>query len=181
MNTSEEILRQENEDPNRREIDKMRHVLAERAGVKIYPKSLMYGIISGLLIGLYLVFLGLAGMADNIYLNFSKLIILVGILGIGLYNLRKECPLDTYFPKGIELGGLTTLFCALTLGLVYVAISVAMPETNFSYGFSEPVAEDINSSHVFAGAGSTFFETLVAGLIGTFIWLQYFKGREIKE
>ena len=70
------------------------------------------------------------------------------------------------------MGAYTTLVSALTVVILNFVISIIAPDLGFTKFNLE-----INSPGDFlATSGAIFFEILVFGMIGTFIFLQYLKG-----
>ncbi len=124
--------------------------------------------------GLYLVALQLFGFESTIVLKFLKYLLLIGVLGWGLTRFRKMIPDKTFFQNGILLGVLTTFISALTLIAINIVVSLLNPEwafNKFNLAIDSPASFLVTS-------GAIFFEVLVFGLVSTFIWLQYLKGRQ---
>lgn len=139
----------------------------------IYPVATLGGLSAGFLMGLYLVALQLFGLDGTIMLKFFKYLILIGMLGWGLSRFRQMIPGKTFFQNGILLGVLITFISALTLIAINIVVSLLNPEwafNKFNLAVKSPAAFLVTS-------GAIFFEVLVFGLVGTFIWLQYLKGK----
>ncbi|MBK8966996.1 MAG: hypothetical protein R3D58_05135 [Saprospiraceae bacterium] len=139
----------------------------------IYPMATLGGLSAGFFMGVYLVALQVFGFDGTIVLKFFKYLILVGILGWGLVRFRQMIPGKTFFQNGILLGVLTTFISGLTLIAINIVVSLLNPEwafNKFNLAIESPGTFLVTS-------GAIFFEVLVFGLVGTFIWLQYLKGK----
>lgn len=140
---------------------------------KIWPNGLIWGFAAGFCMGVYILLLQFFGEKNNIALKFLKYIFLVGIIGFVLGKYRKINRTSTYFQKSIFLGAVISAVSAVAFFVFDGVVSLIDPAysfTRFNYQIDSPL------DFMITGAG-TFFEVLVFGVIGTLIWLEYFKKR----
>ena len=169
METSENIVfakRKDPDTPKNKTPDNPIH-----SPIKIRSDSLKWGVQAGLLMGAYLLLLHVFGGGDSVALKFLKYLFLFGVLGRGLTLYRKQNSKPAFFQNGIRIGALTTFFGALTLLFVNLVVSIIAPE----YSFNRFNLEVNSPMDFLITSGTLFFEVLVFGMVGTFIWLQYLK------
>lgn len=140
---------------------------------QFHGAALGWGLTAGLLMGVYLLFLQLAGAGDAVALKFLKYLILAGCLGWGLWRYRSVDRSGKFFSRGIVLGALTTFYAAVSLIAVGFLAGAVAPELAF-----EKFSLRVNSpGDLLVTNIAIFFEVLVFGLVITFIGLQYLKNR----
>ena len=74
----------------------------------------------------------------------------------------------------MALGTVTTFYACVTLIAVYFIVGAIEPDWTFNY-YAMPVD---SFGDVFTNAAIIFFEVLVFGIISSFIWVQWLKGRD---
>lgn len=170
MNNSDNIITENHLTTNKTEMQKIKNIANKE--YKIWPNAISLGVVAGFLMSAYLLTLQFVGAEDAIGLKFLKYLFLLLILGVGINAYRKYDPTSSFFKNGIVMGSYTTLVSALTVVVINFVISVISPDLSFNKFNLE-----INSPGDFLTvSGALFFEILVFGMIGTFIFLQYLKG-----
>lgn len=160
--------------PSSTEMEKVKRMAKRK--FKIYPTGIMWGLMGGLMMGAYLLFLNLFGGGERIALNFLKYFLLAGILAWELSKYRNYNLQSSFFQKAMWLGILTSAVSAITLLIVSLLVSVIHSEWTFNHYFLT-----INSlGDSLATSGTLLFEVTVLGSIITFICVQYLKGRDKK-
>lgn len=154
--------------------------VGEKEGEASAPKNFRFsasafswGLAAGLGMAAYLLLLHVSIADDSIFLKFVKHLILIGVLGWGLWKYRMVDRGKYFFRRAMLLGASMTFYAALTLALVSLIIGIAAPDFGFDK-FNMPLD---SSKDVIVTTGALFIEVLVFGLMGTFIWLQYLKSR----
>jgi len=134
--------------------------------------AIFYGAIAGLLMSLFLSVSGFYITGDNAGFGFLKYIILGAALVWLMIKTRNSTAPGLHFKNGIVTG----LFASLTAAVVNViAILIFGGKHALSGPLNEVGAVALNRGTL---AGITFFETIVAGMILTFIMLQFLKGNK---
>lgn len=170
MNKSENMVTEHHIATNKTEMQKLKNMPNKE--YKIWPNAMGLGTVAGILMAAYLLILQIAGAESSIGLKFFKYLFLLLVLGLGISAYRRHNPTSTFFKNGIVVGAYTTLISALTVVIINFLISIIAPEFSFNKFNLE-----INTPGDFlATSGAIFFEILVFGMIGTFIFLQYLKG-----
>lgn len=142
-----------------------------------YQRSIVGGVVAGLLITLFFAFSGFYITGDQAAIGFAKYIVLGAVLGVLLYQLKLASPGGQTFKRGIVVGMATSVVAAVITAigtLIINGLDQVDAATIYPY-FKESSSEMLSA---FTLAGVTFFEGIVAGLILTFIWLQIFKDRK---
>lgn len=142
-----------------------------------YQRSLLGGIVAGLLTTLFLAFSGFYITGENAGMGFAKYIVLGAVLGVLLYQLKAASPGGQTFKQGIVVGMATSVVAAIITAIGTLIInSMGQVDAATIYPYFKEASSEMLSAFVLAGV--TFFEGIVAGLILTFIWLQIFKDRK---
>lgn len=142
-----------------------------------WPNILAWGIVAGLGMGAYILLLHAIGAVDIIALKFMKYLVLAGILGTVLSKYRKLNSTATFFQNGISIGSVISFTSAITFLLVNFVVTILTPALSFTK-FGKTVDTPFDFLVI---SGGTFFEILVFGLIGTFIWIQILKRRADRD
>jgi hypothetical protein len=137
-----------------------------------YAKSIRFGMLAGLGMGLYLVLINLLAQGPHPLLSFLKYLILGGFLAVILYQYKKASPAGKTFKNGIRLGLFTSLVAALMLLAFNVLVFASAKELVIITKF-QLAADNLFNAVIINGV--LFFETLVFGMILTFICLQFLK------
>lgn len=141
-----------------------------------YPffiSSMKYGIIAGGVIALFFFLLQSMGMEDAIGLKYAGYGILGIILAIGLTDYDRFLSTGTTFRNGMTYAAQIALFTGLTM----IAINVITFLSGSGLVFSKYGVEATSFPKLLMISGALFLEIMVAGLIFTFIVLQYLKSR----
>jgi hypothetical protein len=143
---------------------------------RFYHYGHLSGLISGILMGMFLIILELTGQGANEGLKMVKYVFLGALLFYSLSAYKKSLPDGKIFKNGILLGLYTSFIAALSLiifsalitGLTGGEIAFSKFTLDASAGLSQLLTLDI----------LLFFEVIVFGMILTFISLQYLKDRK---
>lgn len=154
------------------ELNKLKHLADKKSNMS--PNPALLGLAAGTLMAFYLLLLQISGKEQVIGLKFIKYLFLAGALGYGLFRYRKWNLTKTFFKNGIRIGFYTTMVAAITVVAFDLIVSIIAPEYSFNK-FSLSVS---SPADFFVISGAIFFEILVFGMIGTFIFLQYLKGSD---
>ena len=131
--------------------------------------AILYGAIAGVLMSLFLSVSGFYITGDNAGFGFLKYLILGAALVWLMVKTKDVTAPGLHFKNGIVTG----LFASLTAAVISaVAILLFGGKHALSGPLEEIGAVALNRSTL---AGITFFETIVAGMILTFIMLQFLK------
>ena len=135
--------------------------------------ALSWGLMAGLFMGVYLLFLQMSMADGSVGWTFAKHLFLAGFLGWGLWKYHEIDDSTKFFQRGILLGAMTTFYAALTLVAVAFAVAGIAPDLAF-----DKFGQAIDSpSDLIVTNTALFLEVLVFGMVLTFIWLQYLKNR----
>lgn len=171
MNNLDNIVTESQLTSNKTEMQKTKSMANKE--YKLWPNAISLGTIAGFLMGAYLLTLQIVGAGDSIGLKFFKYLFLLFALGMGISAYRKYNPTSSFFKNGIAMGAYITIISALVVVVIDFVISIISPDLSFNKFNLE-----INSPGDFLTTiGAIFFEILVFGMIGTFIFLQYLKGK----
>lgn len=132
-------------------------------------RAIVYGLIAGVLMSLFLSVSGFFITGDNAGFGFLKYIILGAALVTLLNQVRKVSPPGIFFKNGLVSG----LFTSVTAAVVSVIATLLFNTKEALEGPVSSAGEIALNRGVLAGF--TFFETFVAGIILTFICLQFLK------
>ena len=132
-------------------------------------RAIVYGLIAGLLMSLFLSVSGFFITGDNAGFGFLKYIILGAALVPLLSQVRKVSPPGIFFKNGLVTG----LFASVTAAVVSVIATLLFNTKEALEGPVSGAGEVMLNRGTLAGF--TFFETFVAGIILTFICLQFLK------
>lgn len=139
-----------------------------------FSSTFKYGAIAGGLITVFLFMLQSLGMEDNIGMKYLGYGLLGVILAIGLADYDRFLKTGTTFKNGMSFAAQVTLFAGATL----IAINAITFISGSSLVFSKYGVEAADFSNLLMISGAIFLEIMVAGLIFTFITLQYLKSRK---
>ncbi len=131
--------------------------------------AILYGAIAGGLMSLFLSVSGFFITGDNAGFGFLKYLILAGALIPLLTYTRKVSPPGIFFKNGMVTG----IFASVTAAVVSVIATLLFNTKEALEGTVSGAGEIMLNRGTLAGF--TFFETFVAGLIITFICLQFLK------
>ncbi|MFT4762519.1 MAG: hypothetical protein ACI9LN_004505 [Saprospiraceae bacterium] len=169
MNKDNTIAYNNETNPNREEMDKVKDVLPR--SFNFYWRGAVWGVLAGALMAFFLLTLQAIVEENLITIGFLKYGILAVVLGFALTNYKRYLNKDSIFKNGILYGAYITLLSAGILTLVNMAIF------KFIGGFSVKKfgvkANDF--ADFFSVSGAIFFEVFILGMIITFIILQYLK------
>jgi len=138
---------------------------------KFYEKGIQYGLVSGILMSLYLLLLRGLGEGGNMPLKFLAFLILGGIITYAINERKGQVKSRTLFKKGILTGVFISFVTASTVLLFETAVYL------LDYEWLVPMFKNkITGVIEFAAFSSIMFlQTMLFGLILTFITLQYYK------
>jgi hypothetical protein len=147
---------------------------------KLTPKDRMFfrtnatfmGVVSGVLMSTFLAFTGFYISGDHAGVGFAKYIILGATLGILLSNVKQNTPGGATFKNGISFGLVSSGIAAITLSIMTIIINSFGETSTIKPYFQQSSGQALNTMVL---AGVTLVETFVAGMILTFIWLQFLK------
>lgn len=146
---------------------------AQKTKFPLQKQSLLYGAISGFLMGLVVALINL-GTGNEVHtgLSLTKYLVLGIVLGIALNRYKHLVPAGQTFKGGIRHGALITFYAAIMLIVMNSVINLADVPALITERFL--LAAD-NVPNLMTINGVLFFECLVMGMIWTFIWLQIYK------
>jgi hypothetical protein len=139
----------------------------------IIRKGISGGLIAGALMGLYLFIMELSLTDPSSMVKFGKYLFLAAVLGYFLTKARRRNKDRYFFKRGALLGITISFISALTIILINGMAFFSGSEATFdkftmhASSFGQFLLID----------GVILFEIVVYGMILTFIWLQYLKGR----
>lgn len=138
---------------------------------KFYERGVRYGLFSGLMISLYLLILRAVGQGGNMPLKFLAFLILGATIATEIKRRKDKVKAGNLFKKGILTGVFISFVTASTILLFESAVFV------LDYEWLVPMFKnEITGIVEFAAFSSMMFlETILFGLILTFIILQYHK------
>lgn len=136
--------------------------------------AVVMGIVGGLLMSIFLAFAGFYITGDSAGMGFVKYIILAATLGVLLSNVKRNTPEGSTFTNGISVGLVSSGVAAVTLAIMTVVINSFGDTATIQPYFQQASGEALSTAVL---AGITLVETFVAGMIITFIWLQFLKDR----
>lgn len=139
-----------------------------------FSGTLKYGVIAGGLMALFLFFIQSIGMENNIGMKYLVYGLLGMVLAIGLSDYDRFLKTGTTFRKGMPFAAQITLLTGATV----LIINVITFFTGSSLVFSKYGLEAVDFPTLLMISGTLFMEIMVAGLIFTFIVLQYLKSRK---
>lgn len=154
--------------------DKERNIqpkLERKPTYRFYEKGIRYGLISGILMSLYLLLLRGVGEGGNMPLKFLTFLILGGVITYAINERRGQKKRGELFKKGILTGVFISFVTASTILLFETAVYL------LDYEWLVPMFKNkITGIIEFAAFSSMMFlQTMLFGLILTFITLQYYK------
>lgn len=138
-----------------------------------FVNAAKYGVVAGGLTALYFFALQFGGMEDAIGIKYLGYGILGILLSIGLVDYDRYLKTGATFKNGMMYAAQITLFAGATL----VAINTITFVLGTDLGFSKYGVESATFPESLMLSGAIFLEIMVAGLIFTFIILQYLKSR----
>lgn len=139
-----------------------------------FKGTFTYGVIGGGLIAAFLFILQFAGMENNIGIKYFGYSFLGVMLAIGLVDYDRFLKTGTTFRNGMSFAAQITLFAGVTI----IAINAIAFLLGSSLVFSKYGVEVVDFPSLLMISGALFLEIMVAGLIFTFITLQYLKSRK---
>lgn len=142
-----------------------------QSNYNLEKNSVFYGVISGLLMALFILSLHFLGTEKSIGLKMVKYLILLGFTGYALNELKKQSEPITFFKKGIFLGAQISV----AAGLTFTALNFLLFFVNKDYAFGRFFEEPDSLLNLAVISGSTLLEILVFGMVATFISLQALK------
>ncbi|MFK7979611.1 MAG: hypothetical protein AB8G86_06495 [Saprospiraceae bacterium] len=149
-------------------------ISSTKANYPFFSSTFKYGVISGGLIAAFLFILQFAGMENNIGMKYFGYGLLGMVLAIGLTDYDQFLKTGTTFKSGMSFAAQITLFAGATI----IAINAITFLLGSSLVFSKYGVEVVDFSSLLMISGAIFLEIMVAGLIFTFITLQYLKSRK---
>lgn len=138
-----------------------------------YHNAIKWGIVAGLFMGAYLLIIQIFNGDNVIALGFLQYLILFLVLGMELKKYKQYASPESFYQKGIALGAVTSFIAAITI--VLVDVIAALISNDLAFGKFGLYIDGPGNFMVIGGAIA--LETLVFGMICTFIWLQYLKSR----
>lgn len=145
-----------------------------KASYPFFNGTLKYGLIAGGLIAAFFFALQFTGMGNNIGMKYFGYGILGIILAIGLKDYDRFLKTGATFKNGMSFAIQVTAIAGATL----VLINVITFSLGSSLVFSKYGVEATDFSTLLMISGALFLEIMVAGLVFTFISLQYLKSRK---
>jgi len=139
-----------------------------------FVNAAKYGVIAGGLIALFFFALQASGMENAIGLKYLGYGILGIMLAIALGDYERYLKTGTTFKNGMTYAAQITLIAGVTM----VAINTITFFLGTDLGFSKYGIESNTFPELLMLSGAIFLEIMVAGLIFTFITLQYLKSRK---
>lgn len=140
----------------------------------IVNSSIKYGLIAGGLIAIFYFGIQTLGMSNSIGLKYAGYGLLGIILAFGLGDYERFLKTGTTFKSGMPFAASIVLFSGLTVVVINVVTFLSGSHLVFSkYGI-----ESTNFPTLVTISGAIFLEIIVAGMIFTFIILQYLKSRK---
>lgn len=138
---------------------------------KFYERGIRYGLFSGLMISMYLLILRAFNQGGNMPLKFLAFLILGITIATEIKRRKEKVKEGTLFKKGILTGVFISFVTASTILLFESAVFL------LDYEWLVPMFKnEITGVVEFAAFSSMMFlETILFGLILTFIILQYYK------
>lgn len=136
--------------------------------------AILMGGLAGLVMSIFLAFTGFYISGDNAGIGFAKYIILGIALGALLGSVKRNTPTGETFSNGMEVGLKATAVSAIVLSVMTLIIN-SFGETATIQPYFKQSSGEAMSTIVLAGI--TLVETFVAGMILTFIWLQFLKDK----
>lgn len=130
------------------------------------------GAVAGILMSTFLAFTGFYISGDSAGIGFAKYIILAATLGILLSNVKRKTPGGATFKNGMSFGLVSSGVAAIVLAVMTIIINSFGEVTTIKPYFQQASGQALNTMVL---AGVTLVETFVAGMILTFIWLQFLK------
>ena len=154
-----------------KEIRIQQEQIAERSNRWFYFNGTRWGIFAGLGMTLFLVGLQLLSFNDVVALKFAKYIFLAIFVMHGLSSQKTFMGKYYRFQDGMMMGGWITLISAATLA----AMNLLLFAWTDTLAFDKFTETGTNLADTLTISGVLFFETLVFGMILTFIWMQFIK------
>lgn len=140
-----------------------------------FRKAKVYGVLAGILMGMYLMYTGYYITGAHAGAAFAKYLILAAFLGVLLYRFKLATPSGETFKFGIAMGAITSVVSAVTTAAFSLIASGFLVDAKTIQPYFNRASGEALSS--FTLAGVTLFEGFVAGMILTFICLQFLKDR----
>ncbi len=145
----------------------------EKVYFPFLKNALQYGFIAGGLIALCLFVMQVLGVENAIGLKYASYTMLGIVLAIGLGEYNKYLKTGTTFRNGMAFAAQISLFTGATLVLIHLITFLVGSDLVFSkYGL-----EATSFPNWLLLSGGIFLEVMVAGLVFTFIVLQFLKSR----
>jgi hypothetical protein len=145
---------------------------AQAGRTPLYRRAIVFGLLAGVIIGLFSTFQGFYITGNSALVGFAKYLILAGFLGVLLNRSKIATPSGETFTAGISVGMLASVVAAITTALISLFSSYYYGAETISSYFGDKASLSLNAWTL---AGVTLFEGIVAGMILTFIWLQLLK------
>lgn len=143
-----------------------------------YTRGALYGVVAGILMGLYTWILNASTDNPGAALQFAKYIFLIAILGFVLYRHKFSVPRGKTFKTGIVVGAYTTIAAGITLIIFNIILYLGGADDSATEMFNKD-ADTLPDTLMLSGI--LFLETFVAGMITTFISLQLYKEPKTAE
>lgn len=144
---------------------------ADEHGFPFFRTAVSYGLISGAIMGLYLVLLNAFTEDPSTFAKFMKHLVMIPLIGMAISAYKRALPEGKIFKDGLKLGLLISAITAVTLSMLNFILYFIAPALTFEQFMNE--SNDLGS--VFINSAYLFVEVFVFGLIITFCWLQFKK------
>jgi|GEM_PF-2553816 hypothetical protein len=157
--------------------DKQTKITKEKANeYEFYERGIRNGLVSGLMISTYLLILRAFNQGGNMSLKILAFLILTGAIAYEIKQRKEQVKTGTLFKKGILIGMFISFIAASTILLFESAVFL------LDYEWLVPMFKNkITGVIEFATFASIMFlETILYGLISTFIILQYYKTSKVR-
>ncbi len=144
---------------------------ASEHGFRFWKVAISYGVLGGVLMGLYLLLLNMASDDPSSWLKFSKHLIMIPIMGVVLKQYKAHLPEGKIFKDGIKLSAAVATLAAFTLIIFDHILWFVAPEISFEQFMNE------NNSYadLFINDSYLAVETWVFTMVTGFVWLQWIK------
>lgn len=151
------------------------HLTDPNAKNPFYRKAIFWGVGAGLLMSVFVFFPGFYINGDHPGYGFAKYLVLLPIIYLFLRSVQRKTAFGSTFRPGFAMGLVLSAAAALTNAVT----AILFGGQTVIRGAAEEANEVLINRMTLATM--TFFETIVAGLIITFIFLQFIKDNNITK
>lgn len=155
-------------------VDKEMNVSSKDYGFPFYRQGLIYGGIAGVLMSIFALLISGIASEGSPGVDFLKYLILAVAVWMVIKSYKTHLPRGKVFKEGLRIGVYTSFVAAITMLVINVIISLIGVETGVQEKFGM-VADSLGNVLVINGL--MVFETLVFGVIATFVSVQFMKDK----